>query len=107
MSKRVGLVLTNEAAASFEKILGDVNYGFKAGKVTPSNLISEIILSTKVDVKALQLKYTDLRRSLRALSQREEIDVETAIEILSEIAGKAQKKRGRGRVEEETPCSQL
>ena len=44
-----------------------------------------MILTAKVDVKALQLKHTDLRRSLKALAGKDDIDIESAIKSLMEL----------------------
>jgi hypothetical protein len=94
MSKRITVLLDKEAAEQFESLLEEANDGFEAGRITASDLVNEIIATAKLDLRSLQLKHSDLRRSLKVLSAREDIDVEKAIKILSEMRGRVVKRRG-------------
>lgn len=95
MSKRLQVYLTDEALELVEEQLKLANEGFQAGTITYSDLISEMVLTSKVDIKTLQLKRTDLRRSLRVMASQPDIDLDTIIKSLSELKGKTQKKSSR------------
>lgn len=101
MTKRITLTLEKEAIDAFDKLFVSVNEGFEAGRITVSDLMTEIILSARIDIRALQLKHSDLRKSLRALSNREEIDLETAIKTLTEMRGRVGRRRGYAGIEEQ------
>jgi hypothetical protein len=93
VGKRIAMFLSEEALEIFERLLASANDGFEAGRITPSDLMSELVLSSRLDIKAIQLKHSDLRRSLRALSNREKIDIDTAIKVLLEMKGRTPRKR--------------
>jgi len=90
--KRLQIILTDEAWAEVEKIYNDATDGFKTGSINYSDVINEMMLNSKVDLKELRLKHTDIRKSLLNLAKSENLDVEAAIKALSEMRGRNQKK---------------
>ena len=90
--KRLQVILTDEAWAAVESLAQEASDKFETGSINYSDAINEMILCARVDVKALQLKHTDLRRSLKVLALRDDLDLESAIKSLMEL-----KARGAGR----------
>lgn len=90
--KRLQVILTDEAWSEIEKVYKDSTDGFKTGSINYSDVINEMVLNSKVDLKELRLKHTDIRKSLLNLAKSENLDVEAAIKALSEIRSRSSKK---------------
>lgn len=101
MSKRLQVLVSQEAWEAVDALCNEANLGFEAGNITVSDAVNEMILSARVDVRALQSKRTDLRKALRAMANKEELDLESVIRSLSDLRGKAGKKRGQTPMDEE------
>jgi hypothetical protein len=101
MTKKLQVSVSQEAWNAVEALCSEANLGFDAGNVSVSDAVNEMILSARVDVKALQTKRTDLRRALRAMAGKEELDLESVIRSLSELRGKTGKKRSPTAMDEE------
>jgi hypothetical protein len=95
MRKKLQVVLTDEAATHLEKVLAEASDGFINGSINCSDLVNEMILSAKVDIKALQAKHTNLRKSLRVLAAQKDIDLESAIKALTEMKSRTAKRGTR------------
>ena len=101
MKKRLQVILTDDAWNVVERIYNDVNDGFDAGHINYSDAINEMILTSNVNVKELRKKHTDLRRSLRSLASKPDIDVESVLRCLQELKGIVPKKsKATSRMEE-------
>ena len=50
-----------------------------------SDIVNEVLLSAKIDVRALQAKHTNIRRSLRQMALQKDIDIDLAIKNLMEL----------------------
>jgi hypothetical protein len=92
MNKRIQIILSDDAKVTLDKLYNEAKSGFKVGTIKISDLVSEIILNTKIDVNDVRAKYTDLRKSLKELAITENVDLDLAIKTLSELKGKYQKK---------------
>ena len=92
MKKRLQIILNDAAWAAVESLSNEANSDFDGGHINYSALINEMILSSKVDIKTLQLKHTDLRKSLRALASKGDIDLDTVLKTLSELKSTTKKK---------------
>ncbi len=101
MAKRTQIYLTDEAQRLLDEKLKEANANFKTGVITVSNLVSEMVLSSKVDIKSLQLKRTDLRRSLRVMADQPDLDLDTVMKALSELKAKSPKKSVHPQTEKE------
>jgi hypothetical protein len=99
--KRLQVVLSAEAWQAVEALCGEANQGFDGGNISSSDAINEMILCARVDVKGLQLKHTDLRRALRAMAGKKELDLDSVIRALTDLKGKVVKKRGQNTMDEE------
>lgn len=101
MNKRLQVQVSQEAWEAVEALCKEANQNFEAGSVTVSDAVNEMILAAKVDVRALQLKRTDLRRALRAMADKEDLDLESVLRSLTDLRGKVPKKRGQTHMDEE------
>ena len=100
MSKKLQIILNEESWNMVDQLIKESNENFDGGTINYSDAINEMILSSKVDVRALQLKHTDWRRSLRALASKGEVDLEQAIKALSELKAKTVKRKSTSNLEE-------
>jgi hypothetical protein len=92
MKKRLQVILSDDAQAALESLMKEANEGFQAGSISYSDAVNEMILASKVDIRALQLKHTDLRRSLRAMASEPNVDIEGVIKNLMELKSKTGKR---------------
>ena len=91
--KRLQVILTQEAWEMVDALCKEANQGFEGGTINYSDAINELIITGKVDIKALQLKHTDLRRALKAMASKDELDLESVLKALTDLRGKVSKKR--------------
>lgn len=95
MSKRLQIFLSSEAEAKLETIFNEVTSGFKTGTIKISDVISEMILSSDIDIKEIRIKYTDLKKSLIELAHADNIDVDMVIKSLQELKNKNLKSKNK------------
>ena len=88
MKKRLQIILSDDAWNSVEILTNEANENFDVGNINFSDVINEMILSAKVDVKVLQLKHTDLRRSLRVMASKDNVDLDAVIKSLMDLKAK-------------------
>jgi hypothetical protein len=100
MGKRLQIGVSDEAWQLVESLCTEANEGFDAGHITYSDMINEMILCSKPDIKLLQSKRTNIRKSLLLLSAQEGIDLESAIKALTELRAKT-KRSSRQQLEQE------
>lgn len=99
MSKRLQVVIIDEAWLQVEALSTEANKGFELGHITYSDVINEMILCSKPDVKQLQSKHTSVRKSLLLLASQKGIDAETAIKALTELRMKTSRRSARSQME--------
>lgn len=90
--KRLQVILSDDAWAEIERVYIEATTDFKTGSINYSDVINEMILNSKVDLRELRLKHTDIRKSLLNLAKSENIDVESALKALNEIRSRGIKK---------------
>ena len=93
MIKKIQIALNEESWGLVEKLFQEANENFDGGSINYSDIINEMILCSRVDVKALQLKHTDWRKSLKALATKDEIDLESVIKSLTELKSKTVRRK--------------
>ena len=99
--KRLQVILTDEAWIAVESLTNQASENFETGSINYSDVINEMILVAKVDIKALQQKHTNLRRSLKVLASKSDIDLDSAIKSLMEMkARQGGKKKNPSNQEE-------
>jgi septation ring formation regulator EzrA len=91
MKKRLQIALSDEALATVELLIKQANKDFETGHITYSDAINEMIMTSKVDIKTLQDKHTDVRRSLKSFAKQDDPDLDSLIKTLTEL--KKQKHR--------------
>jgi hypothetical protein len=97
MSKHIKI--SEEAFGLVSKTVEEINGVF--GKLVNSSVvIDEMILNSKIDVKAMQIKHIDLHQLLRSLSSRKDLEVEDVARAIAEYRTKGGKKRATSGNEE-------
>lgn len=95
MPKRLQVILDDEAWKVVESVCSEANEGFELGNINYSDTINELILCSKPDVKQLQLKHMNIRKSLKLMASQESIDLDSAIKFLSDLRSKTSKRQSR------------
>ncbi|MCB0415121.1 MAG: hypothetical protein KDD50_12355 [Bdellovibrionales bacterium] len=103
MKKRIQVLLNDDSWPIVEEITKSANQGFENGNINYSDVINEMVLSSNVDIDKLQLKHTNLRKSLRLLASKKDLDVDLAIESLLALKKgvKAKSKKTKTQIEDE------
>ena len=91
MNKRLQIGLSDEAWQMVESLCNEANEGFEVGNITYSDVINEMILCAKPDLKLLQSKHTSVRKSLLLLSSQKGLDLDAAIKALTELRAKTRR----------------
>jgi hypothetical protein len=97
--KRLQVIFTNEAWSAIESLSAQVNENFDVGHINYSDIVNEMVLTSKVDIKALQIKHTDIKRSLKSLASQKDLDIEQVIKALMDLKGKVAKKKTNSKQE--------
>jgi hypothetical protein len=95
MKRKIQVVLSEEAWKLLESTTKESNSGFKNGSITYSDVVNEFLASGKIDIRMLQAKHTNLRKSLRLMASQKEIDIDAAIRSLQELKAKTGKRPAR------------
>lgn len=95
IKKRLQIAFTDEAWSLVDQLTQEASQGFKVGHITYSDVVNELILNAKIDLKTLQAKKTDVKRSLRHLATLEEMDLDSAIKALSDLKAKVGRKSNK------------
>ncbi len=87
--KRLQIYLSGDAWKAVEDLVSEANQGFESGSINCSDAINEMVLNSKVDIKTLQFKHTDFRRSLRVMASKDSLDLDSDIKTVLELKAKA------------------
>lgn len=93
--KRMQIIFTDESWAVVESTLAQATEHFDAGSISTSDVVNELVLHSRIDIKTLQMKHIDLRRSLKSFATQEDIDIDQVIKTLTELRGKNGKKKAQ------------
>lgn len=102
MKRKLQVVLNDESWNSLEAIIKEANEGFVNGSITISDVVNEIVLNAKIDIRALQSKHINVRKSLRILATQKEIDIDSAIRTLMDLKSKGVKKSAKNQTANES-----
>jgi hypothetical protein len=91
MSRRLQVVLTDETWRLVEALGKEANQRFELGHITYSDVINEMILCSKPDLRQLQSKHTSVRKSLLLLSTQKGMDLDSAIKALTDLRARSKK----------------
>ncbi len=92
MSKRIQVVLTEKALQELEKIYNQASADFTVGTITLSDVVTEMVLTSNIDIKELRLKHTNVSKYLKNLASDKNVDVEMAVKNLLELKSQLAKK---------------
>lgn len=101
MKKKIQIVLSDEAWSALDNLTKEANDGFVNGTINYSDVANELIATGKIDIRGLQAKHTNIRKSLRLMASQKEIDIESAIKALMDLKSKGVKKTTRGQMQME------
>lgn len=88
--KRLQVILSDEAWVVVERLTTEANHNFETGNINYSDAINEMIIAAKVDIKALQMKHMDIRKSLRVFAAKENVDLGELIKAFSEMKARSE-----------------
>jgi hypothetical protein len=91
--KRLQVILTDETWGIVDALNTQANENFETGSINYSDVINEMILCSKVEIKLLQQKHTNIRRSLKLLASKADIDLDSAIKCLMELKARQSGKK--------------
>ena len=97
--KKLQIIFSDEAWSVVESIHAKATEDFDMGSISYSDVMNVIVLTSNVDVKTLQSKHTDIRRSLRALASQKDVNIDDVIRSLTEIRGKSKKLKAQSAME--------
>ena len=101
MKKKIQIVLSDEAWSALDSLTKEANEGFLNGTINYSDVANELISTGKIDIRGLQAKHTNIRKSLRLMASQKEIDIESAIKALMDLKSKGVKKANRSQLQME------
>lgn len=67
--KKIQIVLSDEAWSALDSLTKEANEGFLNGTINCSDVANELISTGKIDICGLQAKHTNIRKSLRLMSE--------------------------------------
>ena len=79
MKKKLQIVMSDDSWMTLENLTKEANDGFVNGSITFSDVVNEILITAKLDIKGLQAKHTNIRKSLRLMAAQKEIDIEKSV----------------------------
>lgn len=96
--KRLQLKIGSEALTKLEALVAQVNEGFTLGSISQSDIVEDLIVSARIDAKALQRKHVDIKRYLKQMASDESLDLDQAIRLLEEFKSQPQGRRAQTQV---------
>lgn len=93
--RKIQVNLNEESWALLDGITKEANEDFQLGTITYSDVVIEAILQSRIDVRALQAKHVNLRKSLRLLATKKDIDIDTVIRQMTELKQRGGKKSAK------------
>ena len=98
MKRKLQVVLTEESWATLDALVNEANHEFRSGSINMSDVVNEVLLTAKLDVRALQAKHTNIRRSLRQMASLKDIDIDLAIKNLMDLKAIGQKRPSKTQI---------
>ena len=96
MNKKIQISFEPESLIILESLTAQSNENFKNGSINYSDVINEAVRVAKIDVKSLQAKNINIKKSLRNMASQKNLDLDLAIKTLLEL------KNGAGRKQKTT-----
>lgn len=99
MKKKLQVQFDEAAWTLIESTVNEANDGFEFGTITLTDVVNEMVLNSKVDIRSLQRKCTSFKKQLRVLAAKPDMDLDATIKALMELKS-GQTKRKSVNVEE-------
>jgi hypothetical protein len=101
MKKKVTVLLSEEAFEKAEHFTKLASENFDTGKIIISDIVNEMILTAEIDIRSVQNKCVNIKKSILKFAKQENPDLDQLIKSLQELKGKSPKKTTKGREQEE------
>lgn len=101
MKKKITVMLSDEALLKVEKETQLASEGFESGRITISDVVNEMVLSSDIDIRSLQSKCINLKKSILNFAKQKNPDLDQMIKTLQELKGKSSKKPNKANRETE------
>lgn len=98
MKRKLQVILTEDSWGILEALSKEANDGFTSGSINMSDIVNDVLQTAKVDIRSLQAKHTNIRRSLRQMASQKDIDIDLAIKSLMELKTVGQKRAPKQQV---------
>lgn len=98
MKRKLQVALNDDSWSILEAMTNEANDGFKNGSITYSDVMNEIVTTAKLDIRLLQAKHTNIRKSLRLMASQKEIDIDSAIRALMDLKSKGAKRGAKSQM---------
>ncbi len=96
MLRKLQIMIAEDNWRTVESIFKEANLDFKCGNINYSDIINEMISIAKVDIRSLQAKNINVRKSLRSLASQKEIDLDGVIKFLTDFKNKSGRRAPKG-----------
>lgn len=99
MKKKVVISFSTEAWERLESLTQKANENFDTGSVNYSDVINELIPAAQLDIRLLQARHTNVRKSLKHIASKKDIDLDAAIKSLMELQAMNSKQTKTGEMQ--------
>ncbi len=106
MLRKLQISVTEENWSMIEAILKEANENFESGNINYSDVVNEMILNAKIEIKNLRAKNINVRKSLRSMASLKEIDLDLAIKTLTDLKNKGGKRVSKNSAISERPANE-
>lgn len=93
--RKIQINLNKESWSLLDGITKEANEDFQLGTITYSDVVIEAILQSRIDIRALQAKHVNLRKSLRLLATKKDIDIDMVIKQMTDLKQRGGKRSGK------------
>ena len=95
MKRKLQVILNDESWTVLDALTKEANDGFTTGSINMSDIVNEVLQAAKIDIRLLQAKHVNIRRSLRQMASQKDIDIDLAIKSLMEMKANGNKRTAK------------
>lgn len=93
MNKRIQVILPQQALDVLDSLHKEATAGFNVGTISLSDVVTEIILTSEIDVEDLRIKRTNVQRYLKNMAKDKNVDLDLALKTLQDLKNQIAKKQ--------------